>query len=563
MLQDLKGLKRAAEENIASSNNLQIIISDQLKSKIAQAYGAVSKEKIVVFDWGLRVTSQNGNVAFLPFQWFATIKHCGDYILALKEYAGIVDAFKASASAENRTLIDSILRQLPLTSWRERLTKEECDYVQSYLANSIELESDRKCFDDFLDGSSWLDMRSADQGTLQGKKLNRTSIDYITSAVSKIGLLLDVMSGRLDKFIEIYLENPDLASLVSQAQLAAVNDDSDVYDTGVAETRGVYRGVADNKVLYGAPGTGKSYEIDQIVQAQKHVSTVFHPDTQYSDFVGCLKPSMKGPDVEYKFREGPFCKALKLAHDNQGEHCYLVIEEINRASAAAVFGEVFQLLDRDADGSSKYQIDINDPDMLFYLLEHAPSVISNGQLRLPGNLSIYATMNSSDQAVMPMDTAFKRRWKFKYKPVDFSNCATGEFKVHHEEEDLAISWKDFAESVNTILVEQEIPEDRLLGPWFLKTEEIANIGSATEALSGKLFMYLWDDVLRHAQRSSVFDESIKNYGQLVDKFKGGKPVFSEQLFELFKAVNSAEAGNAEDVTEADEPSVTVEDINVI
>jgi hypothetical protein len=332
----------------------------------------------------------------------------------------------------------------------------------------------------------------------------------------------------------------------------------------VGESKGVYAPglIGENVIYYGAPGTGKSYEIDGVVDNKKYVSTVFHPDTQYSDFGGCLKPSMNGTDVEYKFREGPFCKALKLAHENQDEHCYLVIEEINRASAAAVFGEIFQLLDRESDGSSKYRIDINDPDMLSYLSANAPSVISNGQLRLPRNLSIYATMNSSDQAVMPMDTAFKRRWKFKYKPIDFSKCAEGTLKIPRAECTFSISWKGFAESVNSILVEQEIPEDRLLGPWFLKTEEIVDVDSAAEALSGKLFMYLWDDVLRHAQRSSVFDERIKNYGQLVANFNDGKAVFSEQLFELFESVISAEAGNAGEVAEADETSVTLEDREV-
>ena len=252
-----------------------------------------------------------------------------------------------------------------------------------------------------------------------------------------------------------YLNNLNVTLGMGSEETGQIRESTSVYSPDL---------IGENFIYYGAPGTGKSYEIDCVVENKKYVSTVFHPDTQYSDFVGCLKPSMNGSDVEYKFREGPFCKALKLAHDHQGEHCYLVIEEINRASAAAVFGEVFQLLDRESDGSSKYRIDINDPDMLSYLSKNAPSVISGDQLRLPGNLSIYATMNSSDQAVMPMDTAFKRRWKFKYKPIDFASCATGDLPVQSGEEDLVISWKDFAEFVNAILVEQEISEDRLLGP---------------------------------------------------------------------------------------------------
>ena len=292
---------------------------------------------------------------------------------------------------------------------------------------------------------------------------------------------------------------------------------------------------ASNTIFYGAPGTGKSYAIDEIVKESKHVSTVFHPDTQYSDFVGCLKPSMNGSDVEYRFREGPFCKVLKVAHENPLEHCYLVIEEINRASAAAVFGEIFQLLDREPNGGSRYSVDINDPDMLSYLALNAQSVIIDGQLKLPSNLSIYATMNSSDQAVMPMDTAFKRRWKFEYKSINFDKCANGSFTILDSESlPFTISWKKFAGCINECLAMQEIPEDRHLGPWFLSSEELQDEKCASYALTGKLFMYLWDDVLRHGLKTTVFDSNIKNYGQLVHSFNSGVSVFSETLLDRFQ-----------------------------
>jgi|TARA_B110001454_G_scaffold133059_1_gene123889 hypothetical protein len=295
---------------------------------------------------------------------------------------------------------------------------------------------------------------------------------------------------------------------------------------------------ASNIIYYGAPGTGKSYAIDEIVKTANHVSTVFHPETQYSDFVGCLKPSMNGSEVEYKFREGPFCKVLKVADENPQEHCYLVIEEINRASSAAVFGEIFQLLDRESNGSSRYGVDINDPDMLSYLTINAPSVIVDGQLKLPSNLSIYATMNSSDQAVMPMDTAFKRRWRFEYKAIDFSTCASGSFTIlDSDKEPLTINWKDFAICTNECLADQGIPEDRHLGPWFLSSEELAE-DSVNSVLTGKLFMYLWDDVLRHGLQGAVFDKSnIRNYGQLVQKFNTGELIFSEVLLDKFMKIS--------------------------
>ncbi|HAD8712588.1 TPA_asm: type II restriction endonuclease subunit R [Salmonella enterica] len=180
-----------------------------------------------------------------------------------------------------------------------------------------------------------------------------------------------------------------------------------------------------NKIFYGAPGTGKSHRINEILGSSKYIRTVFYPDMLYSDFVGSLRPrtiedSEKNKKVIYEYRAGPFLRALILALNSKDEQVYLVIEEINRASASAVFGELFQLLDRNEFGESKYEIDINDPDMLDYINERVNDKLLS--LRIPQNLSILATMNSSDQAVMPMDTAFKRRWQFEYMLIDYSNA---------------------------------------------------------------------------------------------------------------------------------------------
>ncbi|WP_334030363.1 AAA family ATPase [Alteromonas sp. P256] len=285
-----------------------------------------------------------------------------------------------------------------------------------------------------------------------------------------------------------------------------------------------------NTIYYGAPGVGKSFKIDQICNDNNSIRTIFHPDTQYSDFVGCLKPKMDGADVVYEFRAGPFTKAIEKAYTNENEHIYLVIEEINRAASAAVFGEVFQLLDRDSEGRSVYPIDLTDPDMLEYLLTNAPEAIENGQLRIPVNLSLFATMNSSDQAVMPMDTAFKRRWMFEYIRIDFSDCPNGMLSIPiRDNGEVKVSWADFAQTINNALVDNSIPEDRLLGPWFLSNAELQTIESTQKALTGKLCLYLWDDVLRHGQSSIVFDLGIKNYGQLNTSFEPNNAIFNERI----------------------------------
>lgn len=299
-----------------------------------------------------------------------------------------------------------------------------------------------------------------------------------------------------------------------------------------------------NVIFYGAPGVGKSYKIDKECNSTNSIRTIFHPDTQNSDFIGCLKPKMNGSNVVYEFRAGPFTKAIVKAYANQDKHIYLVIEEINRAASAAVFGEVFQLLDRDSSGKSVYPIDLVDPDMLEFIESKAPTAITNGQLRIPSNLSLFATMNSSDQAVMPMDTAFKRRWIFEYIPIDFSSCPTGYLYIPiRDNAEVKVSWSDFAKSINNALIDNSIPEDRLLGPWFLSPAELKTPELTQQTLKGKVCLYLWDDVLRHGLSTVIFDVGIKNYGQLNSSFKPNNPIFNERIEQelLNVAITQAEA----------------------
>lgn len=326
-----------------------------------------------------------------------------------------------------------------------------------------------------------------------------------------------------DKTMSISEENISSAIEYLESQLSG----DDVRNGEASQV--VKSSLGENVIYYGAPGTGKSYAVDKLVVERYAVRTVFHADTQNSDFVGCLKPRMQGNDIRYEFRPGPFTSAIVNAALTPDSQHWLVIEEINRASAAAVFGEIFQLLDRNAStGSSAYSVSLADNDMLEYIQAAAPTALVNGKLKLPGNLSLLATMNSSDQAVMPLDTAFKRRWKFKYIPLNFTNCAQGQLSISDSEGVKgSISWGEFARGVNQILSNNGIPEDRHLGPFFLTQAELKD---SIEALTGKLFMYLWDDVLRHGQTGLLFLPEIKTYGQLVVLVAEGKPVFNEAFY---------------------------------
>ena len=209
---------------------------------------------------------------------------------------------------------------------------------------------------------------------------------------------------------------------------------------------GFISGFERNRILFGAPGTGKSYTLNKekdvllnLDSATNYERVTFHPDYSYANFVGTYKPvpykDEDGRDsITYKYVPGPFMrvyvKAILNGRTENVKPYLLIIEEINRANVAAVFGDIFQLLDRDENGVSEYPIQTSE-DMKKYLadeLDGDPSEFE--KICIPDNMFIWATMNSADQGVFPMDTAFKRRWDFTYLGIDDSeNDLVGKYVV--------------------------------------------------------------------------------------------------------------------------------------
>lgn len=282
----------------------------------------------------------------------------------------------------------------------------------------------------------------------------------------------------------------------------------------------------ENRLFYGAPGTGKSYEVWRQINrdADPHFVTVFHPDMQNSDFAGTLKPGAVGEaGVGYAFRPGPFARAVACAWANPAKKVYLVIEELNRAVAAAVFGELFQLLDRAPDGSSCYEVDFPSPEFERWYHENADPAAE--RLSLPSNLWILATMNSADQGVYPLDTAFRRRWRQIYLPIDYSKAPDAEIGYVSQAGRQATDWRSFVEALNGFLVEEVgVNEDRLIGPRFVDENDLGG-----GELPGKLLIYLWDDLLRHHASNPLFHESVRTYGDLHRRLGANQQVFSEQF----------------------------------
>lgn len=282
-------------------------------------------------------------------------------------------------------------------------------------------------------------------------------------------------------------------------------------------------------IFYGAPGTGKSHAIKKEENAGLTcIRTTFHPDSDYSTFVGCYKPHKcrETETLTYEFVPQAFLEAYTQAWLNPQKEIALVIEEINRGNCAQIFGDIFQLLDRDKDGWSTYPIKA-DTDIAEYLdqmeitgysetmvKKYGESKVGYGYMALPPNMSLLATMNTSDQSLFPIDSAFKRRWDWKYVKIKNGKDKLGNqlnwkivikdeadnvVKVGENEE---ISWWTFFEKINTIIASMTSSADKQLGYFFCKptekaeeTDEEPSIITA-DTLVGKVIFYLWNDVFK-------------------------------------------------------------------
>lgn len=278
--------------------------------------------------------------------------------------------------------------------------------------------------------------------------------------------------------------------------------------------------VSLQQIFYGAPGTGKSHTIKMTtdgVDSKFVVRTTFHPDSDYSTFVGAYKPKMEvmpryNPQtgeqmgvekrIVYAYTPQAFLKAYIIAWQNPEQPVYLIVEEINRGNCAQIFGDLFQLLDRGDDGYSCYPIKA-DQDMQMHLMEvfagydALPENIRSGEeLVLPSNLYIWATMNTSDQSLFPIDSAFKRRWEWKYIPIsqgkDKESGKLMQWSI--EAEGVSYDWWSFLEVMNKRVGDITSSEDKKLGFFFCKADGQGVISA--DKLVSKVMFYLWNDVFK-------------------------------------------------------------------
>lgn len=322
------------------------------------------------------------------------------------------------------------------------------------------------------------------------------------------------------------IENPLLNKIILKVQ-----DDDEVK----VKVKGDIN-LLQNRLIYGAPGTGKSNILDKERKrlGGGYERVTFYEDYSYSQFVGTYKPQMnENGEIVYKYVPGPFLRQLANALDpiNKGEPQLLIIEEINRANAAAVFGDMFQLLDRDSSGKGEYEIHLSEDIKNYFKYDRKIDIKS---LRLPSNFYIWATMNCADQGVFPLDSAFKRRFD-EYKLMDINE---NEREINSITIDIRcncigkVNWNVFRHTLNEYLLEQGIKDDKLIGPFFIKPMILKDEEKVQGAFKDKLLMYLLEDVVKRNRGLFSNDaKSLNKINSMYNKNDGKNLIFSEDFMD--------------------------------
>ena len=372
--------------------------------------------------------------------------------------------------------------------------------------------------------------------------------------------------GKLIDYIETKLNRIDSLS----------NRESTIFDKSGRIWRQKNSSKGYNKIFYGVPGCGKSYYINKVVlnkllgsidyenegvdnweDSEYVFRTIFYQDYSHADFVGQYMPKRDRTtgNLTYEFVPKTFTQALQKAYENPDKNVVLIIEELNRGEAASIFGDLFQLLDRDDNGQSEYKI--NCDEIIDYFdkcwgKEIRESRIKSGKIYLPSNLYLLATMNTCDQNVFTLDTAFKRRWESEEIPNEFKpNSDLKDLYIPYIFTDaqnlsVKITWGNFVEVINDKIknaIESEFfGDDRQIGCYFVKKSYLCdstdikdpNYISSLEykekskKFANKILEYLWNDVAK-VNKEKWFKSGIKTLHDAISAFENGKQVFADDL----------------------------------
>ena len=413
--------------------------------------------------------------------------------------------------------------------WQEMRSKPAV-HVESFLGGSGSSRNQPETILANLPYVEWL--------PIEGKK----HIAYVDEDTHEPGTIRQMGNERLKEY---------QAAMSDPHPRNPILDDYDQTDTNRVEG-------GCNVLLYGVPGCGKSHTVrtEYCDNPQRMEVIVFHPDYTYSDFVGQILPKVEGDRIFYEYTPGPFTRLLRKAQDTPELEFYLVIEEINRGNAPAIFGEIFQLLDRKPNGESEYNITNPEIARIVYNGDESRPVC------LPSNFFIVATMNTSDQNVFTLDTAFQRRWHMRM----IQNDVWGAKHANSEILDTGVTWGKFCETINARILDSNIgmssAEDKRLGAYFVRPEDIvldkrqyaAEVSASDKRKAAmhnslfpeKILKYLWDDAFKFT-RDHIFATKYQSLESIVADFKKkrGFDRFSVFLAGIFPEPSKEDIGNVQ------------------
>lgn len=521
-LLDLGVLKASLSELIAHSNMDDCVLPDKFKAKF-RSFGDYKIEQYNLYT--LQVSSRK-SLLIIPNQWVYIAACCCQYYIELMKYKNKLEAlgftndmYEACHPSKDNGDISE-----------DQKTKEVCkEKAEHYLENYD--GADKEFLVNFLWNYEYWG---------GGKNIKRSN-DFTDSPVLNIANTINASSSLIGAIVK-GLANQDCLNLLLESEEWKSFEGSSASSHAPKKT-------SESKfplqqIFYGAPGTGKSHAINELTAGKDVIRTTFHPDTDYSTFVGAYKPTTKPVPVitvigteavpvrdkngkemmedkiVYEYVSQAFLQAYvaawrKYCDVQEGEEPmdeFLVIEEINRGNCAQIFGDLFQLLDRGDEGFSEYPIKA-DSDMKKLLEKEfegleiknkeginalfkgdkdiVAEVLAGDVLLLPNNLYIWATMNTSDQSLFPIDSAFKRRWDWHYVPISDAGK-----KWMIEVNGAQYDWWKFLEAINDKVYHATYSEDKKLGYFFCKAND--GVISAEKFVS-KVIFYLWNDVFKDSE----------------------------------------------------------------
>ena len=517
----LLNLKDLANDLVKKYQSLftgeEIQLPNEFKQRVKSIYSnsiEYQKYSAIVSTKGVQKGVLN---IYLPNQWFYIASFFTAYYNELQKYKQI--ATEIFSTERLKTLKGGSLSSDEKKRLNKRLSADNSSLIEKFVTDY-----------DWWGG---------------GKTIDRT--DFFVSPILNYARLVNATQSYVADLCAFLAENDDLVSILYNTISEQENVSSQTLSIGID----ILKDHPLQQIFYGAPGTGKSHRIKEIIkengidEKEQVIRTTFHPDSDYSTFVGCYKPIMKSvpqtyvvegkekpviniatsqqsqkDEIVYDYTPQAFVQAYTKAWTNPGKPIILVIEEINRGNCAQIFGDIFQLLDRGDDGVSDYEIK-PDNALEVYLKGYfvgkvdVPEDIRNGGIiKLPANLFIWATMNTSDQSLFPIDSAFKRRWEWKYLPIN--NHEDKNYKI--EIGSIKYDWWGFLSKINEVIGNTTSSEDKKLGYFFAK----ANTNSivTAEQFVGKVLFYLWNDVFKnYGFDNQIFDKGDKKKFDFSDFFK--------------------------------------------